>query len=233
MPTTYTPDPTNNPTSVTLPSDGDYKPVASVTVALEAALDMVKRAMWPADDDSKSYPLKSQTLFRHVHYVALPQETDGNGNALSGPKWVYELAYWLNLDVSGGVAGYLDVPLDLPDGCTLNFVHVYLAGATGLRTHSSLPGVMPKMRVFRIKALTDVSDTMSSLTTDPSASVATYDAVHAVPVTVNAFQVIDRTLYRYFVRVQGEASTNAVASALRLVGVAIEATITAQDKGAA
>lgn len=112
-------------------------------------------------------------------------------------------------------------PLPLPHGVVLTAVSVRVMGATG---HAGLPGTMPTIHVIR-----HVMPAHTSLGTasDTSASVGAYEDVHSI--TVSGLNVtIDRTLYRYSVRLHGETGANFVLG-LKAFAAICTYTITSYD----
>lgn len=225
----YTPVPGNNPANITLPSDGDLASALSVDSPLGDLADKVAHANWPETDNTKSYPLISQTIFRAQPYNVFVNQTDGNGNVIT-PKWAYELGVWIQSVVTV-TNEYIDQVLDVPHNATLSNVYVNISGTTGARTHAGLP-TMPTFRVFRMPVTTGVFQTMSNLITDPTAVLATYNAAHQITIPINANAVIDKSSYRYIVRIIGESGANSVASALQYLGCSTEFVTTSMDKGA-
>lgn len=118
--------------------------------------------------------------------------------------------YYQQTDITS--AGKLVFPMDpLPPGATIVSVTMRLAGST----HGALPATMPTISVIEVE---DQTDTQLATATDASANVAAYDEFHSVEVAVG---VEIAPMKYYYIRVTGEASTNA-ATGLDLVGVFVE-----------
>jgi hypothetical protein len=101
----------------------------------------------------------------------------------------------------------IDHDLDLITGDTLDGVDVwsYHDGVP----HGALPGTMPAIRIWRIPTNATLADAVAlggADVTDPSASVATYEAKHAVTITGLAHTVLANS--RYFVRYYSEDGAN-------------------------
>lgn len=219
----YTPVPSNNPASVTIPEDGDDKPVASILVAVEGIADKVAHANWPEQDDTKTYPLKSRSFGRVMRGVATPSVTAG------APDWAvqngFNCAIFKQVTLSSTAVLYQ--PLDLPDGCTLTQVAVFLLGLPG---HGSLPAVMPAIRLYKLNYSTGALTQIGITTNDPS-NLAGYEVYHSVTVGGGVNELIDNTTYRYVVGIVGESGANSIAG-LSYVVTQCALTVTHQDPGA-
>jgi hypothetical protein len=88
-----------------------------------------------------------------------------------------------------------------------------------------LPATMPILTVVRhvIPAHTSIGSS-----TDSSASVVAYEATHSITVS-GLSETVDRTLYRYSARLEGEAGSNFVAG-LQALAVSCTYTITMYDE---
>ncbi|WP_438015007.1 hypothetical protein WMF18_29520 [Sorangium sp. So ce315] len=95
--------------------------------------------------------------------------------------------------------------IEPPHGSTLTSVSI----AVQPNTHGSLPAVMPKLRVMRTSSNEITLQTVGSVATDASGSVGAYNSIHPITVT-GLSEVIDRNQYNYFVKLEGEASTNSM-----------------------
>lgn len=115
--------------------------------------------------------------------------------------WAVSNMVWTNLIVGRVIA----IPLDLPHGATLTGLSVWL-GVTG---HANLPANMPSIQVKKKTAGGTVTNIGAS-TVDPSALVATYNAVHAIAIS-GLSEVIDLSTYRYTVELTAESGTNSSA----------------------
>lgn len=77
----YTPDPTNNPTAITMPSDGDPKVAASVVVPLQACADLAARCRAYLIGDL-SGPILQNALLQGVTRIDTGGRFLGDGSAL-------------------------------------------------------------------------------------------------------------------------------------------------------
>lgn len=112
----------------------------------------------------------------------------------------------------------------LQNGATLASVALTLVGTAG---HVALPGVMPRLRVaaYDAVAFTAASLYSGGAVADGSASTAAYQTNHAVTVTCNQNNTIDKASKTYAVIVWNEGYTNAI-SGLALLGLKLTQTIT-------
>lgn len=118
-------------------------------------------------------------------------------------------------------------PLDLPNGCTMTSVSVWIKPAGG---HGALPASKPGLGLFKVSAATGVSTLITSMA-DAPASVPAYETRHTLDLS-GLTEVIDKTAFQYFIQVFPEFGANAVAGAAFDDAVAVFTT-TAQDDGAA
>lgn len=219
MSSVYTPNPANNPAAITLASDGDLKPIASVNVGLEGLADKVSHANWPETDASKSYPLLSQTIVR----------------VQSGP-WYGDVGAAVSDIFSGGFTFTdhtglnVNQILNLPDGATLKGITITAQGAGG---HANLPAFPTDVAIVRVDMATGTPTLLTGTRTDPSANVPAYQAVHqfTCPATLNMTEVIDNTLYRYFAEFESERGSDS-ANGYKVKAISATLVVTKQDKGA-
>ena len=106
-----------------------------------------------------------------------------------------------------GTAGELRIPLDVPMGCTLTGVDVYVRGFG----HSAVPDV--SIAVVRIVRTTGVPSTIGAVA-DTSADAAAFDAYHVISLTVGAppllpVNTVVDTRDRWQLLVVGESGANA------------------------
>ncbi|WP_434048056.1 MULTISPECIES: hypothetical protein [Sorangium] len=95
--------------------------------------------------------------------------------------------------------------IEPPDGSTLTSVSIVVQP----NAHGSLPTVMPKLRVMRTSSNEITLQTVGSVATDASGSTGAYNSIH--PITVSGLsEAVDRSQYNYFVKLEGEASTNSM-----------------------
>lgn len=116
---------------------------------------------------------------------------------------------------------YATCPLLLPHGATLTQVYVRVLPSAG---HGGLPGTMPVVSVIRHAM---PAHTSLGSATDNSANVGAYEAVHNISVSGLSVSV-DRSLYRYSVRLAGESGANFVAG-MQAFAVVCTYTITSYD----
>ncbi|WP_437591483.1 hypothetical protein [Sorangium sp. So ce1000] len=95
--------------------------------------------------------------------------------------------------------------LDVPHGATLTSVTIRVQP----NTHGSLPATMPQIRVLRTSSNEITGQIVGSVTADSSGSVGAYNAAHSITIS-GLSEVIDRSQYNYYVKLEGEASTNSM-----------------------
>jgi len=228
MSTLYTGNGLNNPLQITIPSDGDAKPAASVNAALEGLMDKITSSQLPAFDAAVDYPLFPRSVARAQNLIAAAPQSASN-RAPYTPGWGWEGA-WIQTNV--GAADYLDVPLLLPHGSVLTLLQIYLKGSNLPGVHAAMPATKPQVRAFRIDETLGIASVtpITSLTTDPETVVANYEAAHVI--TISGLSVsIDNTIYRYSVRVIGETGANSQ-TGLELCGILATCTVNLMDSGA-
>lgn len=99
---------------------------------------------------------------------------------------------------------YASSPLLLPHGAVLTSVSVRVVAETG---HGALPATMPAIHLIRHASPAHTSLGSAS---DSSGTPGAYESTHNI--TISGLSVtVDRTLYRYSVRLSGEAGANFVA----------------------
>lgn len=220
---TYTPDPDHNPTTTTLPDDGDDEDAASVNTPLE---DVADKAAYT----QKHYPLDTTYTVDRVQTNLVYPVTADNAAPATQQWFLNPGSAWTQTDVTVAIGASIYQELDLPDGCVLQNVFVRLKGETAV-PHSALPAQLPQARVFKVNAVTGVSTALSALTTDPAATQPIYDGAHEIPIfSIGA--TVDRTSFRYLVKITGESGANAQAG-LQLLATLVQFQVTKLDKGAA
>lgn len=141
-------------------------------------------------------------------------------------KWTFDatMGGWLQADV--GAAYGIYIPLNnLIDSSFLAGVVVRIMSAG----HGTVPSTMPTIRLFTRGTGTSAASAISSAVTDASV-VGVYNASHDLTVTpTSPFAVTEDTVV--FVVLTGEASTNSIASALRLIRVTAAFTTTKLTPG--
>lgn len=97
----------------------------------------------------------------------------------------------------------------VPDGATITEVAIELRGAGG---HAALPTVMPAMKVGRTSSGASAQlHSAANPIVDASVSVAAYQSIHGITATCNQNNVVDKSLYHYWVALFNEGSANAIA----------------------
>lgn len=136
----------------------------------------------------------------------------------SGGGWFFDgTSYALNQSTGSTENFGVEVaPMHIPPGATLTQVRIHLVGGQG-GAHSGLPSNMPSVGLYEVDPVTQAVVTVGSQS-DTSADQPTYDAYHAVTLTVS--KVISATK-RYVVRVRGESGTNASNNKLGCWGIDI------------
>ncbi len=219
MSSVYTPDPSNNPASITLFDDGEDKPIATVNVALEGIADKVAHANWPETSNAKKYPLATRSITRMC--MGAPMVDDFT-------KWLGSSPF-LNCLVVTKQDIYF--PVQLPDGATWVQAFAYFLGAAGHAAFpAGKPATMPVMRAVRFDPSTGTLGVIASVT-DPSASVAVYEAIHALTI-VGMAEVVDATAKNYFIKVETEGGLLGLAGD-QIYGVQVVYSVSEQDPGAA
>jgi hypothetical protein len=216
---TYTGDPTNNPTSITLPDDNDLRSAASVNVPFEALADKVA---YIQEHNIDSVAIDYAQPLRPI---LLSAEFQIDGAAL-----VEQLT-------TGGQA---ILELELPQDAVLDTLKVHLKGATG--HDPTLTGLTkPSATVSRLNLLNATSTIIAGPTDDPSTTDTAYQAIHTLTVDCGD-ELISRgqphnptalgTKSRYYVVISGEAGADFNAG-LRIYGVSCQFTMSTNDPGAA
>lgn len=219
----YTADPSNNPSVFDLPDDGDVKPVSSINPTLEALADKAAHAVWPETNNTKTYPLASRSIGRVMRGVGVASVTGG------APDWAVQNGFngAIFLQVTLSTTAVVYQPLDLPDGCTLTAVIVWLQGSAG---HDGIPAQLPRVRLYKLNITTGALTQIGITTTDPS-NLAAYETYHFVSIGGGISEVIDNSTYRYVVGIVGESGAHSQAG-LEYVGTSCSMTVTKQDPGA-
>ncbi len=229
MSTVYTPTPTLI-TSITIPADGDPKNAASVNVPFEALADGLVLVQAPAADAAEDYPLALRTIRRVQNGPIYPSHLAG----VTTPDWFIGTdGVAQALGVVGGNS-FVQI-LNIPDGATHIAVEVWILGAAG---HGGVrPGTpggsptngMPTAVFFKRHITTDVLTTIE-INADTVGTSILYEQPHAIGTSFLP-EVIDNSLYQYFVYVTGEYNGSAVAG-LRHLGTIVSFRTTALDSGA-
>ncbi len=213
MSSVYTPTAVVPPTSYTIPSDGDPKTAASVNVPFQSIMDGVRYL------NEGKRPSAVHSKWTHVHW----QSADANWDFGFGTQWGPK-----QLITATQIGG----ELDLPDGCTLTSVTVYIDPANGGGHGGGLP-TLPGYSVFKLDPTSGIHTQIGTAKTDTSGSVPVYEALHFItPALTGLSEVINKEVNRYYIIFTGEGGGNFQAG-LRIVGVQVGFTTTKQDDSAA
>lgn len=128
--------------------------------------------------------------------------------------------------VALGYASYMHFDVDdLPDGCALQSLRLYLKGGP---SHGALPTGMPQIVLQRIDPAGGAVTTMGTAT-DASANVAAYEALHSFALGFSAPGLtLDKNTYSYRLQLRSEYDTNSQ-PLLELWGVKATFDMTALD----
>lgn len=225
MPTPYTPDPSHNPATINVPSDGDDADGALFDGPYEDLADRTAHSQWPETDNTKRYPLASRTITRWHRNPPVARSRSG-------------VLDWDLIEASGEVApiqvnitdadSALIYFLDLPDGSTVTNVQVQVKGAGG---HGAFPigGFhLPVLSFVEFDPVTETTNVVAAAS-DPSANATAYQASHAIPVGFS--QVIDNANKIYYMVLYGEYGTGAIAGLVSF-GAFTQYTVDNMDPGA-
>lgn len=199
-------------TGIYLPSDGDDDVVASVNAALEACRD--------EDLSLRAGEIDSVAVTRMVNMALAVEDGTVGGSWL--PKMNSGSKGWVATTTA---AGFLWIPLDVPDGATITAITAYVKAAGG---HGVLP-TMPVIEFFSFAPATGVSTGIHT-TADASASVVAYEALHTIAMT-GLSEVVDRSAKYYMVGQTNEQGGSAIAG-LTLYGISVTFTTAQRDPGA-
>lgn len=202
------------PASITIPSDLDPKPAASVNVGLEGLAD---RTAYLGDHTFQAGVDRVEIDWFSPH-AGLVDKFD---SAYQGPPLTMG---WLQTDNTGPGFVWLEVGNDLKY-YQFQSVLVYVR-ASG---HGALPANLPQITLYRWRdpytdndlvalntPLAGVPDTGA----DVSASQVAYDAAHFIRIALGSVETIDRRsgaaypYSRYFLKLEGEHGANSAANSL-------------------
>lgn len=227
MSTTYTGDPASNPTSITIPSDGDGPGIkaADVNVAFEALADQIahmRDRFTPLITLAPFWPrTKTASGFSQSPSVANWFSSDG-ASPLNIRPWIWSGSDEAYFDPSGvqvqdvytlSSASYISMinlgPEVLVDGSTLTELRLYTDPAG---SHTQLPEVMPALYVLRSTRTRTISALRSSSpwSVDSAANVAAYEAAHDLVYTPDQNNTIDHSTYVYTLLYQHEGGAHAL-----------------------
>jgi hypothetical protein len=201
MSTLYDGDNTLFPTSLTIPSDGDAKPVSSINPALEGLADRTAYLARISKDKFGTVVrvCKGTPVGTPHSSTSLPTFVSYKGAETYGGTQMWQLF------VDAGVAGFSQV-IDVPHGCTLQTAYVSFRGASG---HGAIPDnpFLFTIKKHKISSAEFFPTTIVSAAADTS-SVAVYEAFQQVALVCN--EVIDNSQYLYFLYGRGEFGSNSI-----------------------
>lgn len=209
MSTAYAPVPTIMPATITLPQDlVDQRSAASVNVPFATLADAV------------AYLSASLTTYRGITrppaYIsagpAVAGDTASTTVVATTPTTSYALKF-PDVYAAGAEGKIMYFPLEglmNDEVITAATVYVTPAGA-----HAGLPALMPGICVIRRLRSTGVISSLQSggFALDTSGGVGAYEATHAITTgaAINQNNTVKNQDYEYFLLVQNEGHTNALA----------------------
>ena len=218
MSTTYAGNNASFPTDITLPSDGDAKPVSSVNAALEGLADRTAYLAKLTSD-------KFGTVIRTVKNPPTPFQSIGvdtwkrdHISAVGGGTQLWQV----NLTSGNGFSQLIDAP----HGSTLATVYCCFQAAG---SHAGVPTNKFEFFVYRLKlsSLTALPESIGHGVADGS-SIGVYETFQEIAAAVNT--VVDNSQYIYFLNATGEFGTNALADA-KFLGSVIQLSVNDLDVG--
>lgn len=228
MPTTYSGDPTSYPTAITIPSDGDPKPAASILVAVEGIADRTANLAAPRFDATKTYGLASRTIKRKRS--AFPVFVSPSDFAI-----LVGTGYAGLVGTNVATLAYCFYPIDVPNGATILNVSLWVRAAP-FGTYAAFPGVepgtYPKIQLMQTNVETGTQTSLAASfdTLFSPHTVAGYQASHAIVIS-GTFGPIDTTTTKLSLLFSSEFGANAQAGMV-LYGVETSYTVAEQDPGA-
>lgn len=229
MSTTYVGDDTNFPDQITLPSDGDPKPVASVNAGLEGLADAV--AFLEARTKGVAKPGTATQVIvpmAPLNVYGLSNEGGAVADRFTFASLAGVGAGWLQTNVTDAGAITLDVGACLPKQCRITSIGVHLACAAHAVDPVAGGATLPQLVVieedFGAKASATVLDTVSATPANQALYEAHYYFASYMGGTPYAWDVqYDKRLY---VTVKGETNGGgAGAEANKLLIKAVVVTI--------
>lgn len=109
----------------------------------------------------------------------------------------------------------------LIDGATLTSVAVKLR----VNSHATLPVALPRIKVAKYTGSSVVLHSSGNVVVDPSATAADYSLDHFITATCDQNNVIDKSTAIYYLYLQNEGGTNAVAG-VNCIDILLTQTIT-------
>jgi hypothetical protein len=194
----YTPTPQALGATVTRASDGEAPTGAIIGGEVEPAYDAIARLQQlvnPGEGDGS--PISITRVLPHIGIPGARCELGAGvntGRIISNEDPVDILTRC-----------FLEYDVDLPDGCTLTALTLYVDGGSGTGNPLSVGEPIQWQLCYRTLT-TGVRTTVTAEILDPSADEAAFEAYHAITATgIN--HVISRATRRYFVEVAGEYGT--------------------------
>lgn len=205
--------------SVIGPDDGDPRNAASVRDGLQDLANRTKflKETGPSLTGTNKYALASRQITRYLPFSFIAKPAEWLASAGSGDDSAATLV---------NTAVRLYIPLDVPNGSTLDEVSVEVSGAGG---HAGLPGTMPAIIVQQHSLGANAA--VGTSQSDTSGGTGAYQTPHYITKTGLAHSV-NRVTNRYFVQLTSESGANALAG-LSVFGVLVKFTVTSMDDGAA
>lgn len=212
MSTAYAPVPTILPATITLPQDlVDQRSAASVNVPFATLADAV------------AYLSASLTTYRGI---TRPPPYISAGTAAAGdtafsavvtptPTQSYSLAF-PDVYTAAAEGKIMYFPIEgLMNDEVITDATVYVTGYSGGGGHAGLPALMPGICVIRRLRSTGAISSLQSggFVLDTSGGVGAYEATHAITTgaAINQNNTVKNQDYEYFLLVQNEGHTNALA----------------------
>lgn len=209
MSTVYTPSAVIMPATITLPQDlVDQRSAASVNVPFQTLADAL------------TFLSASVTTYRGINrqpaYVSAGPAAAGytaqTAVVVAGAAYSYELKFdtVYNAGAQGRIMYFPLTDLQTDDVITAATVYVTPAGA-----HAGLPGLMPGICVIRRLRSTGAISSLQSagFVLDTSGGLGAYEATHAIATgaAIDQNNTVKNQDYEYFLLVQNEGNTNALA----------------------
>jgi len=212
MSTAYAPVPTILPATITLPQDlVDQRSAASVNVPFATLADAV------------AYLSASITTYRGITRpppyisagVAAAGDTASTTVVAPTPTTSYALKF-PDVYTAGAEGKIMYFPIEgLMNDEVITDATVYVTGYSGDGGHADLPALMPGICVIRRRRSTGEISSLQSggFVLDTSGGVGAYEATHAITTgaAINQNNTVKNQTYEYFLLVQNEGHTNALA----------------------
>lgn len=183
--------------TVTVPDDGDTSNVNSVNTAFQALAN-------------RTNYLRNR-LFGGGSPVNVPLAFIENASS----RFIFRQGKWSQGDVTDG--GGLWLPLPFTGGSCTGVIVSVNGDWLSAGTHAGLPATMPAVELFKSDGTASALPTSLGSQSDTSGSVGAYEATHDIELTISAESITDDVAL--WVKVTGEASTNALAGRLGVLGL--------------